>query len=48
MKKDDNGDDDEANLLREFNVLFDDDTVNLTTYETSRVIDSGASIHLTS
>ena len=35
VKKDDSSDDDEANLLGEFNVLFDDDTVNLTTHETS-------------
>ena len=48
MKKDDSSDDDEANLLGEFNVLFDDETVNLTTHETSWVIDSGASVHATS
>ena len=48
IKKDDSSDDDEANLLGEFNVLFDDDTVNLTTHETSWVIDSGATVHATS
>ena len=48
VKKDDNSDDDEANLLGEFNVLLNDDTVNLTTHETSWVIESGASIHATS
>ena len=48
VKKDDNSDDDETNLLGEFNVLFYDDTVNLTTHETNWVIDSGATVHATS
>ena len=48
-KKGDNNDDERAAITTdEFQVLHDDEVVNLATHETSWVIDSGASIHTTS
>lgn len=48
MKKNYSSDDEQANILNEFNVFYDDDVVNLMTKETSWMINSGASIHVTS
>jgi len=39
--------DDETNSFGEFNVVYDDDIINLTTQEMTWVIDSGATIHAT-
>ncbi|CAL1360545.1 unnamed protein product [Linum trigynum] len=47
-KRDENSDDDGANSVDEFNIVYEEDVVNLTTQETSWVVDSGATIHVTS
>ncbi|CAL1380337.1 unnamed protein product [Linum trigynum] len=47
-KRDENSDDDGANSVDEFNIVYEEDIVNLTTQETSWVVDSGATIHVTS
>jgi len=40
--------DDLLNILNEFNIIYNDDLVNLITNETSWAIDSGANLHATS
>ena len=47
-KNDESSDDENANVVEEFNVMYDDELVNLTASETCWVIDSGATIHATS
>ena len=47
--KDDSSDDEQANVVEEFNLIYDDDDmINLAVHETSWVIDSSATIHATS
>ena len=40
-------DDDLSNVIDEFNIIYDDDFINLITNKTSWVIDSGATIYAT-
>ena len=47
VRKEDMNDDDLSNVIDEFNIVYDDDFINLITNETSWVIDSGATIHAT-
>ncbi|CAL1399745.1 unnamed protein product [Linum trigynum] len=47
-KIDDSSDDDCANSVEEFNVVCEEEMVNLRAQETSWVVDSGATIHVTS
>ena len=48
MKKDVSSDDEEANILGEFSVLYDDVNINLTTHKTNQVINNDASFYATS
>ena len=44
----DSSDDKQTNATEEFHIIYEEDSVNLATQETSWVVDSGATIHVTS
>ncbi|KAF2294485.1 hypothetical protein GH714_011845 [Hevea brasiliensis] len=48
VRKEDSSDDECFNVVDEFNMVYNDDIINLTTHKTSWVIDSGATIYVTS